>query len=178
MRQAAPSGAALVYALLAKRNPQTGLARRRILATFPPVGYGVALGAARAKRGLALVLKIIHPLGGCVAIALLVGTGAAPAADDFALTGSYTQNVPCKGDGSDPSELKVNISPEEIDSHIGVCTFLGTKRDGRKITAHVECRFPSGPLMGDVIFTMRPDNTVEFIDRDKTYSAVLYRCPN
>jgi hypothetical protein len=32
--------------------------------------------------------------------------------------------------------------------------------------------------MGDVIFTVRPDNTVQFMDRDKTYSAVLYRCPN
>lgn len=122
-------------------------------------------------------MKIIHPLVGCITVALAAGAVAAPAAEDFALTGSYTQNVPCKGDGSDPRELQVKISPQEIDSNVGVCTFLGTKRDGSSITAHVECKFPSGPLMGDVIFKMRPDNTVEFIDRDKTYSAVLYRCP-
>ena len=122
--------------------------------------------------------KTIHPLAGCIAIATFIGCSAAPAADEFVLSGSYTQNVPCKGDGSDPSELKVKISPEEIDSHVGVCMFLGTKRDGSSIDAHVECKFPTGPLMGDVTFTMRPDNTVQFMDRDKTYSAVLYRCPN
>jgi len=124
------------------------------------------------------VAKIIHPLAGCIAIACIVGSGPVPAADDFALAGSYTQNVPCKGDGSDPNELKVKISPREIDSHVGVCMLLGTKRDGSNINAHVECKFPTGPLMGDVTFTMRPDNNVEFMDRDKTYSAVLYRCPN
>jgi hypothetical protein len=32
-------------------------------------------------------------------------------------------------------------------------------------------------LMGDITFTPRPDNTIEFVDRDKTYKAVLYRCP-
>ena len=129
-------------------------------------------GGIEGKRSGALVVKIIHPFAGCITVAL-IAAGAAPAAEDFALTGSYTQNVPCKGDGSDPNELKVKISPEEIDSHVGVCT----KRYGSNIDAHVECKFPTGPLMGDVTFTMRPDNTVEFIDRDKTYSAVLYRCP-
>ncbi len=120
--------------------------------------------------------KIIHPLAGGIAIAFIVGTGAVPAADDFVLAGSYTQNVPCKGDGSDQGEARVRISPEEIDSNAGVCTFLGTKRDGSSIDARVECKFPAGPLMGDITFKMRPDNTVEFTDRDKTYSAVLYRC--
>jgi len=123
------------------------------------------------------VATIIHPLAGCITIALIVSAGAAPA-DDFILTGRYTQNVPCKGDGSDPSEVTVRISPQEIDSNVGVCTFLGTKRDGSSINAHVECKFLTGPLMGDVTFRMRPDHTVEFMDRDKTYSAVLYRCPD
>jgi hypothetical protein len=31
--------------------------------------------------------------------------------------------------------------------------------------------------MGDVIFKIRPDRTIEFVDRDKNYSAILYRCP-
>jgi hypothetical protein len=127
---------------------------------------------------LGLVGTIIHPLAGFIAIGVVIGSSAALATDDFVLTGSYTQNVPCKGDGSDPSEVRVRISPEEIDSKVGVCTFLGTKRDGSNINAHVECKFPTGPLMGDVTFRMRPDNTVEFTDRDKTYSAVLYRCPD
>jgi len=122
-------------------------------------------------------VKVIHPLVCCVALALTAGAGAAAAEDDFPLIGNYTQNVPCKGDGSDPAELKVRISAQEIDSKVGVCTFLDTQRNGKSINAHVECRFPAGPLMGDVTFTIQPDNTVKFLDRDQNYRSVLYRCP-
>ena len=102
---------------------------------------------------------------------------AALAADDFPLTGNYTQNVACKGDGSDPATAKVSISAQEIVSNIGICTILDKKRDGERILAHVECKFAGGPLIGDITFTPRPDNTIEFVDRDMTYKAVLYRCP-
>ena len=123
--------------------------------------------------------KIVHPIAGCAMLAMagLGVTGAASAADDFPLTGNYTQNVACKGDGSDPAAAKVTISPEEIVSNVGVCTILDKKQDGQSISAHVECKLAGGPLMGDITFTLRPDNTVEFIDRDMTYKAVLYRCP-
>ena len=63
------------------------------------------------------------------------------------------------------------ISPQEIVSNVGVCT------SGSSISAHVECKFAGGPLIGDITFTPRPDNTIEFIDRDMTYKTVLYRCP-
>ena len=122
-------------------------------------------------------MRIIGRLAGCVAVVFFVAVGAASAEDDFPLTGEYTQNVPCKGDGTDARELKVKISPQQIDSHVAVCTFLDTKRDGTRINAHVQCQFPRGPLMGDVTFTPKPNNTVEFIDRDSTYKAVLYPCP-
>jgi hypothetical protein len=122
-------------------------------------------------------VKVIHPLICCISLALTASVGAAPVGDDFPLTGSYTQNVPCKGDGSDPVELRVKISAQEIDSKVGVCTFLDTKRNGKSINAHVECRFPAGPLMGDVTFTIQPDNTIKFLDRDQNYRSVLYRCP-
>jgi hypothetical protein len=98
-------------------------------------------------------------------------------ADDFPLTGNYTQNVACKGDGSDQPTAKVTISPQEIVSNVGVCTILDKKTDGPSISAHVECKFAGGPLIGDITFTPRPDNTIEFIDRDMTYKAILYRCP-
>jgi hypothetical protein len=126
------------------------------------------------------VFNIIHPIIGWLMLAM-VGAGmtsAASAADDFPLTGNYTQNVACKGDGSDPAAAKVTISPEEIVSNVGVCTILDKKQDGQSISAHVECKLAGGPLMGDITFTLRPDNTVEFIDRDMTYKAVLYRCPH
>ena len=122
-------------------------------------------------------MKVIHPLVCCIGLALTASACAAAAEDDFPLTGNYTQNVPCKGDGSDPAELKVRISAQEIDSKVGVCTFLDTQRNGKSINAHVECRFPAGPLMGDVTFTIQPDKTVKFLDRDQNYRSVLYRCP-
>ncbi len=123
------------------------------------------------------MVKVIHSVTGFVAVALIAGMAAARAADDFPLTGSYTQNVPCKGDGTDPRDVRLKISPHEIDSHVGVCTFLDTERKGNSIDAHVECRFASGPLTGEVTFTMRSDKTIQFVDRDKNYSAVLYPCP-
>ncbi|MGA3308414.1 MAG: hypothetical protein ABSD08_07350 [Xanthobacteraceae bacterium] len=124
-----------------------------------------------------IVVKIVHPLICCITLALITGASAALAGDDFPLIGSYTQNVPCKGDGSDPAELQVKISAQEIDSKVGVCTFLDTKQDGKSVKAHVECKFPAGPLMGDITFTMKPNNTVDFVDGNKTYTATLYRCP-
>lgn len=124
--------------------------------------------------------KAIHPLAGGVVLAFVAvgSSGAAVAADDFPLAGNYTQNVACKGDGSDPAAAKVTISAQEIVSNVGVCTILDAKKDGDSYAARVECKFPSGPLMGNITFTPRPDNTVEFVDRDMTYKAVLYPCPH
>jgi hypothetical protein len=31
--------------------------------------------------------------------------------------------------------------------------------------------------MGDITFTLKPNKTIDFVDRDKTYTATLYRCP-
>jgi hypothetical protein len=109
--------------------------------------------------------------------ALMVAVVSANAEDGFWLSGDYTQNVPCKGDGTDRSESKVHISAQEIESKIGVCTFIDAKVDDKSVVGHVECKFPAGPLMGDVTFTMKPDHTVTFIDTNKTYTATLYRCP-
>lgn len=121
-----------------------------------------------------------HPVAGCIILALVAASvaGVAFADDAFPLTGNYTQNVPCKGDGTDPAVSKVTISPQEIVSNVGVCTILDTKRDGDSIFAHVECQFAGGPLMGDITFTPRPGNTVEFNDRDMNYKSVLFRCRN
>lgn len=130
------------------------------------------------------VFKIIHPAAGYVALAIVtlaivavLDSIAAFADGDFPFTGNYTQNVACKGDGTDPVEAKVTISPQEIVSNVGVCAILDTKRDGDSMLLHVECKFASGPVMGDITFTPRPDNTLEFVDRDSTYRAQLYRCP-
>ena len=113
-----------------------------------------------------------------VVFGAVAGTGYARAGDDFPFVGNYTQNVPCKGDGSDPPSVQVKISAKEIVSNVGPCTILDLKRDGETVNVHVECKFPAGPLMGDISFTPRPDKTLDFVDRDGNYKAVLHRCPN
>jgi hypothetical protein len=112
------------------------------------------------------------------AVTMLTLPDAAFAQDQFPLTGTYMQNAPCKGDGRDEKALKVKISPQEIVSNIGVCTILDNKHDGPSYKLHVECKFPAGPLVGDLTFTPQPDQTVKFVDRDNTYNAILHRCPN
>jgi hypothetical protein len=113
-----------------------------------------------------------------IAAAAMAGAGAAAAADDFPLTGNYTQNAACKGDGSDPVAIQVKISPKEIVSNVGTCTIIDSTHDGDTYTVRVECKFASGPLMGNLSFTMRPDKTIDFVDRDGNYKAVLHPCPN
>jgi hypothetical protein len=113
-----------------------------------------------------------------VAVVVLTSGGPANAEDSFPLTGNYTQNVACKGDGSGQAAQLVKLSPQEIVSNVGVCTILDTKQDGKTITAHVECKFPAGPLMGNISFTPRPDRTIDFVDREGNYKAVLHPCPN
>ena len=76
------------------------------------------------------LMKAIYPL-----ISLLVallrtdaqgGTGI-PLSDDFWLIGDFTQNVPCKGDGSDVPESKVKVATDHIDSKAGVCRFINAR---------------------------------------------------
>jgi hypothetical protein len=122
-------------------------------------------------------MRIVYPLIGGVMLAVTATATAAPLSDHFWLLGNFTQNVPCKGDGTDPPELKVKVTTTEIDSKVGVCTFIDAKEDSNSLQAHVECQFPAGPLMGDITFTQKSKNTVAFVDRDRTYTATLYRCP-
>ena len=103
------------------------------------------------------------------------GSGSLSA--DSWLLGEFTQNVPCKGDGSDPVELKARISADQIESKAGVCKFLDARTDGNRLKAHVECHFPAGPLIGDVTFTQKINGTIDFVDRDSNYTAILHRCP-
>lgn len=124
------------------------------------------------------MFKSIHGFASCMA-AIVAGliSSAAIAGEDFPLTGNYTQNVACKGDGTDPEMAKVKVTPKEIVSNVGVCTILDAKKVGAGFFVHVQCNFAGGPLMGDITFTPRPDNTVESIDRDGNYKAILYPCP-
>ena len=76
-------------------------------------------------------MKAIYPLSKYAIIAATGGIFALTSgalADSTGLSekswllGNFTQNGPCKGDGSDPVELKVRIDTHQIDSKSGVCT--------------------------------------------------------
>jgi len=98
--------------------------------------------------------------------------------EEFPLVGTYTENQPCKPDGTDPGLSRVTITPSEIDSVFGLCAILERKRNGNSFAIHLECKGASGSqMLGDVNFTMREDKTVDFSDQDQTYKAVLYKCP-
>jgi hypothetical protein len=133
-----------------------------------------------AEASEAFVFAIIQRIFVGVAAALVIAAsaGAAFAADDFPLSGNYTQNVVCKGDGTDPVAVRVKISPQEIVSNLGTCTVLDTTREGDTFAVRVECKFASGPLMGNLSFTPKPDHTIDFVDHDGNYKAVLHPCPN
>jgi hypothetical protein len=114
----------------------------------------------------------------CRAILALVALAApALANEDFPIAGTYTQNRICKGDGSDPEDTLVKITAQSIDSNVGPCTILSKKRDGNTIAANVQCQIAGGPLIGDIAFTLRADKSLEFVDRDNNYHAVLHKCP-
>ena len=93
------------------------------------------------------------------------------------LLGNFTQNAPCKDDGSDPAELKVRIAADQIESKSGICNFLSITPEPGRLKANMECHFPAGPLIGDVTFTKKANGTIDVVDRDNNYTAILYRCP-
>jgi len=68
-------------------------------------------------------------IAGSITVAVVGMLFAAALADDFPLVGNYTQNVACKGDGSDQATARVTISLQEIVSSVGVCTILDKKTE-------------------------------------------------
>ena len=55
---------------------------------------------------------------------------------DFWLLGEFVRNAPCKGDGTDPAELKARISTDQMESKIGVCKFLDAHPESDRLKAH------------------------------------------
>jgi len=103
----------------------------------------------------------------------------AVADDELSIAGTYTKDQPCKGDGSDPADAMVTITREAIQSALGSCTILDTSQDGKAISMQVECKVPGDQIIqGDVTFTQREANVLDFDDQDHTSPAVLYKCVN
>ena len=115
---------------------------------------------------------------GAVALGVSAGAIAVHSADRLPILGTYTENTPCPGAG--PDVIRVKISEHDIDSPIlGLCAILDKKREEEKIFMHVECKGPGGAsMLGDIKFTIKADDTLDFADQDNTYKAVLYKCPS
>jgi hypothetical protein len=119
---------------------------------------------------------VLGKVGGTL-IVLAVMASPALGEDEFPIIGTYTKDATCRGDASRREDLRVKITGKEIQSTLGVCTILHSKRDGKTIAAQVECKVPGDQLiLGDVTFTMRDDSTLDFDDQDHTSPAVLYKC--
>jgi hypothetical protein len=112
---------------------------------------------------------------GC-AMATMVGLGLA--ADDFSIIGSYVQNRPCHGDGTDPKRLLVTISADQVTYRDGTCMLTDKRGEGNKVSVRATCTNRSGTILsGEVTFTVREDNNLEMIDAENTYATLLFRCP-
>src|SRR4051812_3595688 len=93
------------------------------------------------------VIKSFGVVVGILALVILSATQPR-GQDDFAIVGTYTENQACRNDSSDANVSRVKISQKEIESSVfGLCTILDRKREGNKISVHVECKGPGGSVM-------------------------------
>jgi hypothetical protein len=111
-----------------------------------------------------------------VMAAFLVGPSGA--AEEVSLEGTWMQNRECRGDGTDMKALMVKISPDEISYTGGVCTVSDRRQENKTIRLRATCKTRAGKVIaGDVTFNIRDEKTVEMVDKEKNYNAVLHRCP-
>jgi hypothetical protein len=97
--------------------------------------------------------------------------------EDLPIAGTYAKDRLCRGDGSDPADLLVKITGKAIESNMGSCSILGRKRKGKSFSMQVECKIPGDlVLLSDITFTLRNDNTLDFVDEYNTSPAVLHKC--
>src|SRR5262245_3144827 len=111
-----------------------------------------------------------------LAFALMSASGVL-GEEDFPILGTYTKDQACSGAAAQREDLRVRITRQQVSSSEGVCEILSRKREGKTFTMHVQCKIPGDVVvLGDVTFTMRDENTLDFDDQDHTSPAVLHRC--
>ena len=121
-----------------------------------------------------LIISLIAGSAGVPAVAQSGGADKGQAK----LLGTYTQNVQCKGDGSDDGKKLVKISDKEVDSNFGPCMLSDKQWSGSTLKANAACRSKSGSTIDiQLSFTMKDDNTVDFLEESSQYKSVLHRCP-
>ena len=122
---------------------------------------------------------VLNKVARTVAVVAMIAGASMPAFGDeeFPIVGVYTKDEACKGDASRRADLQVKITRQNIESSMGSCAILNKRRNGRAYLIQVECKMPGDlTLLGDVTFTQRDENTLDFDDQDHTSPAVLHRC--
>lgn len=116
----------------------------------------------------------------CVAVAtaaVVLGGSAARAGD--AIEGRYLQNRPCRGDSTDPTNLRVTITPQQITYAGGTCAIKTRRSEASRIIFGVSCRFRTGNTMGsDIMFTPQRGGVWHMTQGDGDFEADIYKCPD
>jgi hypothetical protein len=131
--------------------------------------------ATRKERAMSNIadMKCTFFLSAILAMLL----NSAWADSDFPIEGVYTQNEPCRGDGSKQEFLRVKISSQDVSYAGGICSIDSMQQDADKVGMKVTCRFKSGAVMSSTIsFTKRDADTLDMAQQGGTYKAVLHRC--
>jgi hypothetical protein len=122
--------------------------------------------------------KLMLALAAGSVITLSMARTSAAAEGDIPIEGTFTQNEPCKGDGSQQKFKVVKITPTDVSYSGGVCSIDDKQQDGNNLAMRVTCKFKSGAVLASAVtFTQKDTNTFDMAQQDGTYRAVLYRCP-
>lgn len=141
------------------------------------VGNVRALGA-QSYKWLVPVKAAVFKLG-FAAVVVMLAVEPNWAAEEPSLEGTWMQNRECRGDGTDMKALMVKISPDQISYAGGVCTVSDRRQEDKSIRLRATCKTRAGKVIaGDVTFNVRDEKTVEMVDKEKNYNAVLHRCPS
>lgn len=140
----------------------------------------VSRKSSKRKIGMSRITatKLMLALAAGSAMTLLVARDCALAEGDLPIDGTFTQNEPCKGDGTQQKFALVSISPKEISYSGGLCSIDDKQQNGDTLAMKLTCKFKSGAVLASsVSFTKKDNNTFNMAQQDGTYKAVLYRCP-
>jgi hypothetical protein len=122
--------------------------------------------------------KLMLALAAGSAMILGIARDSAAADGDIPIEGTFTQNEPCRGDGSQQKFQVVKITPKDVSYSGGVCSIDDKQQDGNNLSMRVTCKFKSGAVLASAVtFTQKDSNTFDMAQQDGTYRAVLYRCP-
>jgi hypothetical protein len=140
----------------------------------------VDIVASQVRKGVRMSRLVSDRLMLALAMGSIIALTAARTAmadGDIPIEGTFTQNEPCRGDGSQQKFQLVKITSKDVSYSGGVCSIDGKQQDGNNLAMRVTCKFKSGAVLASAVtFTRKDSNTFDMAQQDGTYRAVLYRC--